>query len=45
MKVIKQGTIENGVLVGWVFDCEGGAINLTELKAFASNPQILKGGK
>jgi hypothetical protein len=40
MKIIKKGIIENGKLVGCIFDCEGGPINLNELMLLAKNPQI-----
>ena len=31
MKIIKHGTIKNGVIKGFVFDCEGGPVELDEL--------------
>ena len=40
MKIVKKGTIENGKLIGWSFDCEGGPIDLTELNEFFKQPSL-----
>ena len=36
MKIIKKGTIKDGKLTNWVFDCEGGDIDLSELAVLVS---------
>lgn len=35
MKIVKEGIItEDGKLVGWTIDCEGEAIDLSEILAY-----------